>query len=299
MAVRPAVQSADRAPIQVGDSEVECVDEFTYLGSIISSNGLTDAEVDRRIANASKAFGALRPAVFNDRNLIMNTKRQVYQTCVLSVLLYGSECWTLLRRHLNRLNAFHHHCIRSILGITRKQQWEQHITSDQTRELWGDLETITTKVMGRRLEWLGHVARMPEYRAPKMALFGWLPQPHLPGGPRKRWRDMICQDLKALGIAKSEWYRQTSQRDCWRAIYRKGLADQCSQHQSRSCQPQNQVLCEKCGRGFCRVGDKARHKCIDERQKPVHEQQGAAQCSKCSRWFRNRGGLSVHRCDTN
>ena len=71
MVMGDAVQREDRAPLQVGDSEVECVKEFTYLGSIIPSNGLTDAEVDRRIANASKAFGALRPAVFNDRNLTM------------------------------------------------------------------------------------------------------------------------------------------------------------------------------------------------------------------------------------
>ena len=37
MVVGQAVQAEDRAPIQVGDSEVECVDEFTYMGSIISS----------------------------------------------------------------------------------------------------------------------------------------------------------------------------------------------------------------------------------------------------------------------
>ena len=121
MVVGQAVHAEDRAPIQVGDGEVECVDEFIYLGSIISSNGQIDAEVDRRIANASKAFAALRPAVFNDRNLSVNTKRQVYQACVLSVLLYGSECWTLLCRHHNRLNAFHHRCVRNILGITRRR----------------------------------------------------------------------------------------------------------------------------------------------------------------------------------
>ena len=139
MVVGQAVQIEDRAPLKVGDNEVECVDQLTYLGSIISSNGLMDAEVDRRIANASKAFGALRPAVFNDRNLNVNTKRQVYQACVLSVLLYGSESWTLLRRHLNRLNAFHHRCVRNILGITNRQQWKQHIASEQNRE---HLETL-------------------------------------------------------------------------------------------------------------------------------------------------------------
>ena len=34
--------------------------------------------VDRHIANASKTFGALHNAVFNDRNLTTNTKWQVY-----------------------------------------------------------------------------------------------------------------------------------------------------------------------------------------------------------------------------
>ena len=228
----------------------------------------------------------------------MNTKRQVYQACVLSVLLYGSESWTLLRRHLNRLNAFHHRCVHNILGITSRQQWKQHITPEQKREHLGDLETAATKVMGRRMEWLGHVASMPEHGMPKMALFGWLPQPRPPGGPKKRWRDMIRQDLKALGISETEWYKHTSQRDCWRTIYLKGLTDQCSQQQLRSSQPQSQVTCEGCGRSFRRAGDKARHKCIDERRKPVHEQRGAVQCSSCSRWFRSRGGLSVHRCET-
>ena len=55
------------------------------------SNGRLHAEVDRRIANASKAFGALRKAVFDDENLSLSTKRKVYNACVISVLLYGSE----------------------------------------------------------------------------------------------------------------------------------------------------------------------------------------------------------------
>ena len=109
-------------------------------------------------SNASKAFGALHPAVFNVGNLNVNTKRQVYQACALPVLLYGSECWTLLRRHLNRLNVFHHRCVCNILGITSRQQWEQHNSSEQTRELWGDLEMTGTMVMASRMEWLAHVA---------------------------------------------------------------------------------------------------------------------------------------------
>ena len=185
MVVGHAVTDEEKAPILIGDQYIECLDDFTYMGSTITSNGRMDADIDRRTACASRAFGALRKAVFRDRNLTLTTKRQVYQACVLSVLLYSSECWTPQQRHIKRLNSFHHRCIRSVLGITNKQQWELHITSAMTRPQWGDPDTVSTKVQKRRLEWLGHLARMPDYRLPKKVLFGWLPQPR-PAGDQGR-----------------------------------------------------------------------------------------------------------------
>ena len=53
----------------------------------------------------SLAFGAVRKSVFLDRELNLAIKKIVYQACVLSVLLYGSECWTLLKRHSRRLDT--------------------------------------------------------------------------------------------------------------------------------------------------------------------------------------------------
>ena len=74
----------------------ESVCEFPYLGSVVDAPGRMDSDIDRIIAQASKAFGALRNSVFSDKDLLVQTKRKIYQSCVLSVLLYGSECWTLL-----------------------------------------------------------------------------------------------------------------------------------------------------------------------------------------------------------
>ena len=37
----------------------------------------------------------------------MNTKLKVYQACVLSTLLYGSESWSTYARQENRLESFH------------------------------------------------------------------------------------------------------------------------------------------------------------------------------------------------
>ena len=56
------------------------------------------------------------------------------------------------------------------------------------------------------------------------------------------------------------------------------------------------VICESSSRNFRHESDKARQKCVDERQKPVSEQQGAVKCQQCLKWFRSKGGLTVHRC---
>lgn len=54
------------------------------------------------------------------------------------------------------------------------------------------------------------------------------------------------------------------------------------------------VVCNVCGRTFRRPGDLKRHKCVQERQKPVQDQRGAVQCVLCNRWLRSAGGLALH-----
>ena len=55
----------------------------------------------------------------------------------VSCQYYGSEFWTPLRGQLRKLNSFHHGCVRSVLGITNQQQWEQRISSGAVRAMWG------------------------------------------------------------------------------------------------------------------------------------------------------------------
>ena len=80
------------------------------------------------------------------------------------------------------------------------------------RKRWGDEETITTKLMKRCLEWLGHVARMPNSRIPKITLFSWLPQPRPRCGPKRRWRDTVRKDLQIANINVNTWYDEAQHR---------------------------------------------------------------------------------------
>ena len=55
----------EKVACHLGDDDVvEYVNEFSYLGSMIADSGRISSDVDRRITQASKAFGTLRRAVF-------------------------------------------------------------------------------------------------------------------------------------------------------------------------------------------------------------------------------------------
>ena len=59
MAVGWEVTEEDHSPSEM----IENVKEFPYLGYIIAPSGSVDVDVDRRIMQASKDFGALKRAV--------------------------------------------------------------------------------------------------------------------------------------------------------------------------------------------------------------------------------------------
>ncbi len=77
MVVSCDVSEADLEPINVEGGEIEHVNKFQYLGSVIAESGRIDVEVDRLIANASKAIGAMKEAVFSDCVLTINTKKML------------------------------------------------------------------------------------------------------------------------------------------------------------------------------------------------------------------------------
>ena len=68
---------------------------FKYLGSHIDSFLTCEPDILYRLDQARKAFWKLATSVWHVPQLALITKIRVYRACVLSVLLYGSETWTV------------------------------------------------------------------------------------------------------------------------------------------------------------------------------------------------------------
>ena len=60
-----------------------------------------------KLAVGSRAFGSLHGSVFTASDLTLETKRMVYRSVVLGVLLYGTEIWAPHPRLVSRLDRFH------------------------------------------------------------------------------------------------------------------------------------------------------------------------------------------------
>jgi len=80
----------DLLNVVVDGNPVDLVESFTYLGSIQTSDGYCRSDITRRTGLASSAMSSLSK-IWNTKHLSIQTKVRVYQTLVLSILLYASE----------------------------------------------------------------------------------------------------------------------------------------------------------------------------------------------------------------
>ena len=105
------------APLTVEGGEVGLVEQFQYLGSIISNDGELYAELSGQLAKAAKMFGSLRQSICTNKSLSVEARRCVYLSTVVATLLYGSETWAVKVDQMRRLEVFHNCCVRGILGV--------------------------------------------------------------------------------------------------------------------------------------------------------------------------------------
>ena len=111
----------DNLRIKVKEEVVEEVDTFRYLGVDFASSGRMDAELNHRSIEVRKCAGMLKN-VWKNTNVLMETKRGMYEGISVPTALYGSEAWVLENKVKNRMDVAKMSCLRSMCGVTRRDR---------------------------------------------------------------------------------------------------------------------------------------------------------------------------------
>ena len=208
--------------------EIEIVKNFVYLGSELEAKGGSDLEIKRKIAMAGSIFNRLHTKIFKRHDIGMKTKLRILNTCVIPILIYGCESWTIKKELEKKIIATENKWLRRILRIGYKE----HITNEEVRE-----RTLQPSIMEvirkRRMKWTGHILRMEEIRNPKR-IFNYKPEGRRSKGrPKRRWVDGLEEDLHMAGLnlnGKTDGrHRMTLEeiakdRELWRDVMEKSIA---------------------------------------------------------------------------
>ena len=165
---------------------------------------------ENRLNKARNAFMSLR-SVWRSASYSTKTKLRIYQSCVLSTLLYGSECWRMTEHDLSRLASSHTASLRKILRIF----WPRKISNDELlkRTKQGDIRTLVTR---RRWRWIRHVLQKGNNNIARIAM-RWTPEgKRRRGRPKTTWRRIVEKGLREPNYSWSTIKKLGKDRQRWK-----------------------------------------------------------------------------------
>uniref|UniRef100_A0A914V3E1 Reverse transcriptase domain-containing protein n=1 Tax=Plectus sambesii TaxID=2011161 RepID=A0A914V3E1_9BILA len=213
--------------ITINGNQVEELQEFTYLGSVIAADGDATRDVTCRIGKAFAVFQRLC-SIWNSASLSLHLKLRLFSTIVLPTALYAAETWKQTVAIDQKLDVFQQRCLRRILKIS----YRDRVTNDEIYRRT-NTKPLSTVVTERRLQFTGHILRLPDHRLAKVAM-RWRPSRGRrgQGRPKTTWRRTLMEDLRATDI---EWDDQhavdtaAADRTRW-----KNLVAQCAERRRRN-----------------------------------------------------------------
>ena len=160
----------------VGETILENVSEFCYLGHTIFNNG--KKSTDLRIAKATAKFHELGN-VFRDQDIHLSIRKKLLEACVRPRLTYATQSWRPLEEELKKLEACWCGFLRRMVkgGFRKKLTDEGSDTNFSLVYTNNDILRITKCqplrefINTQYLKYIAHVCRRPNTNLTKLSLF--------------------------------------------------------------------------------------------------------------------------------
>jgi len=109
----------------IDQKQLENVECFKYLGSMLTSDGRCTCEIKSRIAMAKAAFNK-KKALFTSK-LDLNLRTKLIKCYIWSMALYGAETWTFRAADQIYLECFEMWCWIKMEKIS----WTDHVRNEE------------------------------------------------------------------------------------------------------------------------------------------------------------------------
>jgi hypothetical protein len=152
-----------KSDITLNEQTFEEVDNFKYLGDLITSQNEVVADIKGKIAAGNRCYRSFSKI---DIYISKNTKIRIYKTIIRPIVLYGSETWAITGKMTYSLMTWERKILRKIYGPKCEQRVWRIRTNLELQNVYRSPD-IVTEIQVRRLEWLGHIIRMDGARMAK------------------------------------------------------------------------------------------------------------------------------------
>ena len=112
--------------IKVQGQDVMVVTEFVYLGSLIHSSTGSTCDINRRSAITRAAMQSLENQIWRSQ-LGISTKLKLYNTCILPIFLYGSDCWAIPKTDARQIDALNQWCLHMSHSTVTDGTFRRHV----------------------------------------------------------------------------------------------------------------------------------------------------------------------------
>jgi hypothetical protein len=172
---------------------IEQVHQCKYLGSITNGNNLIEEEIKERIVLGTKAYYK-NLKFFKSKLVTKYSKLKLYRSVIRPIVTYASETWVLKESSIQKQLVFETKILRKIFGYTRENQLWRIKTNNKLDKLINH-QNIINHIKVLRLNWFGHVQRIPDSRTVKK-IFHLTPlTARSKGRPKQRWEDNMILDI--------------------------------------------------------------------------------------------------------
>ena len=139
--------------IMIDQKQLENVESFKYLGSILTNDGRCTCEIKCRIAMAKAAFNKKRGLFTSTLDLKM--RKKLAKCYIWSIVLYGADTWTLRAVEQRHLESFEKWCWRRMEKIV----WIDHVRNEEVLLRVKKQRNILYEISTRKDNWIGHILR--------------------------------------------------------------------------------------------------------------------------------------------